>query len=60
MIAPEALGAVETLIARNAAAVEDLRRLYGFSECEAIHFMRAIEESPVDEPVDSLHVERAA
>lgn len=60
MVGPDALNEVEELIRRNAAAVADLRRLYGFSECEAIHFMRAIEESPVDEPVDSLHVERAA
>lgn len=60
MIVPEAMDAVEALIARNTAAVSDLRRLYGFSECEAIHFMRLIEESAVDEPVDSIHVDRAA
>ena len=48
MTSPEALDAVEALIARNQAAVTDLRRLYGFSESEAIHFMRQIEESPCE------------
>lgn len=41
---PETLTEVETLIQRNQTAIEGLRRLYGFSETEAIYFMGQVEE----------------
>ena len=41
---PETLTEVEALIQRNQAAIEGLRRLYGFSDSEAIYFMGQGEE----------------
>lgn len=60
MTSPNALEVVEELIARNAAAVEGLKRLYGFSDSEARYFMDEVEASAVDMSVDSFHVEKAA